>query len=293
MAGFSIDAALKSGFRLAKREPLAVFVWGVGYSLLGLLIQAIALGPALPGYVATVGKDPEAAAAQMEQAAGANAVWSLPIMMILGIGAAAVFYGAVVRALLHPEERRFFYLRTSKRELWLILTSLVLVLGTLAVVLTATFLVGTLGSLIGGGSGVLFAIPAVVGFIYLAARFSTAWVQSFDERRLVVLEGWRLTKGHGWRIVLMLLALVFLLMILAVVVMLPAGIVGGILIGVASMAGGASGGVVLALVAIAALVLFSGFYGFFLVVAVAPYVEIYRSLKGVGLPGGDTAEVFA
>lgn len=292
MARFSIDAALKSGFRLAKREPLAMFVWGIGYALLGLLIQVIALGPALPDYLAAVGQDPEAAAAQMEQAAGANALWTLPIMMILGIGAAAVFYGGVVRALLHPEERGFFYLRLSKRELWLILTSLALFAGLLFVVAAGVFVLGMLGSL-AGGLGMLFAIPAVVGLVYLAARFSTAWVQSFDEKRLVLLDGWRMTKGQGWRIVLMLLALLFLLLIVAVVIMIPAAIVGGILVGVAGMAGGASGAVVMVLVGIAALVLFSGVYGFFLAVGVAPYVEVYRSLKGIGLPGGETAEVFA
>jgi MFS family permease len=292
MAGFSIDTALKSGFRLAKREPLAVFVWGIGYALLGLLIQAIALGPALPGYLATVGQDPEAAAAQMERAASANALWTLPIMMILGVGAAAVFYGAVVRALLHPEERGFFYLRVSRRELWLILTSFALLVGMLLVVMAGAFVLGMLGSL-AGGWGMLFAFPAVVGFVYLAARFSTAWVQSFDEKRLVVLDGWRMTRGQGWRILLMLLALLFLLLIVAVVIMIPAAIVGGILLGVAGMAGGAGGAVVTAVVAIAALVLFSGCYGVFLAVAVAPYVEVYRSLKGLGLPGGETAEVFA
>lgn len=294
MAGFSIDTALKSGFRLAKREPLAVFMWGVGYSLAGLLVQAVAIGPALPAYLRMVGEDPEAAAALVEQSTAANALVTLPIMLLLGLGAAAAFYGAVIRALLHPDDRRFFYVRLSAGEGWLILTSLVLALGAMAVVAFASFLIFALNDLAGGASwAVLLALPLVVGFLYLAARFSTAWIQAFDEKRLVVIDAWRLTKGNGWRIVLMLLALLFLLLIVGVVVMIPAAIVGGILVGVGSMAGGAGGAVVVSLVAVVTLVFLCALYGFFLAVAVAPYVEVYRALKGAALPGGETAEVFA
>jgi hypothetical protein len=294
MAGFSIDAALKSGFRLARREPLTVFVWGVGYTLLGLLIQAIAIGPVLPQYLQLVAEGSEAAAALAEEAAARNALYTLPVMVVVGVAMAAVFYGGVVRALLHPEEGGFFHLKVSAREMWLALTSLVLALGLMAVVAVGAFALGVIGSLGGGGAwSVLLVLPLFVGLFYLAARFSTAWIQAFDEKRLVVADAWRLTAGQGWRIVLTILALLLLMLIIGVVVMIPVAIVAGILIGVGSMAGGAAGGAVIAVVGLLGFIGLCGIYGLFLTVAIAPYVEIYRALKGVGLPGGETADVFA
>jgi len=300
MAGFSIDAALKSGFRLAKREWGAVLVWGVGYLLFSLAIQLISIGGALPEYIRMMGQDAEAATAVLEQRAEAQALVTLPLMMILGLLVTAVFYGAVARAMLQPEDRRFFYLRFGKAELWLLLTSLAL--GTLAVCAfiavgaAVAALSGFLAELTGGPVllwSVLLAIPAVVGFAYVGARFSMAWVQAFAEQRFVLLDSWRLTRGNGWRILLMLLALFFLLIIVSLVVMIPLAIVAMILLAVAGMAGGVAAAVVGVLVGIAALVGFSLYNGVIYTAMAAPYVEIYRSLKGVGLPGGETAEVFA
>lgn len=287
MAGFSIDAALKSGFRLARREWKAVLVWGFGYMLVILAVQLLSIGPALPEYLQTMMEDPEAAAAVVEEGAQTGYfVFAVAAIVVLSVAAAAVFYGAVARAMLRPEERGFFYLRLSRRELWLGLTSLALGAGAVVAVLLLTAVVVFLAGMVGGGDGpglvlwgLLLGLPASVGFLYLAMRFSTAWVQAFAEERFVLLDAWRLTRGQGWRLVLMALALVFLVMIICAVVMIPAFIVAGILLGVAGLSGGAAAAVVGVVLLVLGLVFFSALYGAFLAVAVGPYVEVYRSLK--------------
>jgi len=287
MAGFSIDAALKSGFGLAKREWKAVLAWGFGYVLVVLAMQFLSIGPALPEYLATMADDPEAAARVVEESTqDGYFLFALPMMILLSIGAAALFYGAVARAILRPEERGFFYLRLSRRELWLGLTSLALGVAGLVAVLLVTFVVTLLAGVVGGDGGglvlwgLLLGFPAFIGFLYLAMRFSTAWVQAFAEERFVLADAWRLTRGQGWRLVLMALALMFLILIICVVVLIPTFIVGGIVAGVAGLSGGGAAIVMGIVLLVLAVVFFSALYGFFLAVATAPYVEVYRSLKG-------------
>lgn len=286
MAGFSIDAALKSGFRLARREWKSVLAWGVLYSLFGLAVQLLSVGAALPEYMRQLGDDPEAAAQALERSAEANALITFPIMMILAFVVTALFYGAVARAILRPQDRGFFYLRFGRSELWLMLTSLALAVLAVAVILplaiVVSIIVGVASQATGAPPflwGLLLGLPTAAGYVYLAARFSMAWVQAFDEERFVLLDSWRLTHGQGWRIVLMLLALLFLLLIVCVVVLIPTVIVGGIVLGVAGIAGGAAAFVVGAILVVAAIVFFAAFNGVIYTAMAAPYVEVYRSLK--------------
>ncbi len=292
MAGFSIDTALKSGFGLARRQPLAVLVWGVVYALVGLLTEAIAAGPALPEYLRRLQDDPDGAALFLEKAAEANGLIALGPMLLVSAMAAALVHGAVARALLHPEERGFFFMRLSRRELWLGLTVLVLAMAMVAIAFAAGMVV-ILISMAGALWGVLAGVILAIGVLYLAVRFSTAWVQAFDERRLVLRDAWRLTKGQGWRLVLLVLALLFLILILSAVVLIPAGVMAMVLFGVAGVAGGSASTLVGVVTLLVLLVLASGFYGLILTLSIAAMVEVYRALSATRLPGGEAAEVLA
>ncbi|ACG76817.1 conserved hypothetical protein [Phenylobacterium zucineum HLK1] len=283
MGGFSIEAALKSGFGLARREPLAVLAWGAGYMLFGLVMQALSLGGDLPEYLRLMTEDPEAAAALVDSRAESRALLVLPVMLILSLLLNAALYGAVARALLRPQERSFFFLRLGRGELWLMLTSIALALLAILVVLPVAGLAAFATGLLSGATGatpliwgLLLGLPLLAACLYFASRFSLAWVQAFDEERFVLLDAWRLTRGQGWRIVLTMLALAFLLLIIAVVVVIPAVIVGGIVLSVAGATGG--GVVMLVVLGLAALAFFSALYGLLYTVMAAAYVEIYRSL---------------
>jgi hypothetical protein len=286
MAGFSIEEALKSGFRLARREWKAVLAWGAGYMLFSVVVQLISVGGAWPQYLQALNEDPENAAAALEQASQGQAFVTLPLILILSLAFAAALYGGVCRAMLRPEERRFFFIRLGRRELWLFLTTVALcVLLALVVaplVLAVFAIAGGLGAATGVSAllwGLLIGLPVAVGGWYVSARFSLAWVQAWDEERFVLLDAWRLTRGQGWRIVLMLLALMFLLLIVCVLVLIPVAIVAGLTIAVAGAVGGAAAVAITVVLALGGLVAFAALEGAFYTVIAAPYVEVYRRLK--------------
>ena len=284
MAGFSIDAALRSGFRLARREWKTVLAWGASLVVLAMLAQILVAGPALPAYLAEVASDPEGAAAAMEAATLANAWWSYPLVLLAGLVTTAMFYGAVCRALLRPGERGFFYLRFGRGERWLLLTVVAFYALVLAAALPAMFIVFAVADAVSqsGASGGLWMVLLVLslgaGGWYLIARLSLAFVMAWDEERLALADAWRLTRGQGGRIMLMMLALVFLVAIAMLVVVVPTVMVAGIIVGVAGLSG--SAGLVFGIaLGLAALVFFCAFYGVFYTVGIAPYVEVYRQLR--------------
>jgi hypothetical protein len=285
MKAFSVEKALGAGFGLIKREPLAVLMWGVAYVVMTVVIQAIALGPALGAVLTGVLSDPEDAEAAVEQAMQANALITFPLIFLLSIGAYAILYGAIARAELHPEDRRFFFLRLSKRELWLALSYLALtVLAVLAIVVACipVFLIVRVVS-IGEGqgmlaSGLLVGVPALVGLLYLGARLSMTWLMAFEEERFVLFDSWALTRGQGWRLVVLTLALMFLLIIATIGVFLAFLVVGGILAFVAKSAG-AAGAVLGVLAIIAAVVAYVALFGAMYAVLLAPYIEAYRGIR--------------
>lgn len=290
MARFSIESALSSGLKLVRREPKAVAVWGFANLGIMLLTQALMIGPALPALFRAFEKDPELADAELQAAMAASSYGVMGLVWLLAFAAMAVLYGAIYRALLHPEDRRFFYLRLSRRELWLAVTWLVLTaviaIGLAAAVL-AVILAAMLLSHLSGSSPWLWAFllgaPFSVAGLYLMMRLSMAPIQAFDEQRFVLPESWAMTRGHGWRLVLMaagLILLAIVLMLAFALVMAVAAMLGGLIAGALGDAG-----VLLMIVGgLALLVLYVVWIAAFHAVVISPYVEVYRALRGEPAP---------
>ncbi|MFN3584237.1 hypothetical protein [Phenylobacterium sp.] len=285
MAGFSIEDALKSGFRLARREWKAVLAWGLGTLVLLAVTEFMTYGGVLPEYMRVVGDDPEAAQALIEKATEGETLGVSILAFILNGAWAILLYGAVARAVLRPQDRRFFYLRLGRGELWLTASSLVAMLligmGLLVVGFAAGYLIGFMAGVTGLPNwqwGVLIGLPVVAGVMYVLARFFPIWIQAFDEERFVLLDAWRLTRGQGWRIVLLVLALLFMVLILFVMMMLPLALLIVVLMGLGSL-GGAALAVAVTVGAVLGLGLTVALYGLGYTVAIAPYVEVYRRLK--------------
>ena len=286
MKAFSIEKALGAGFGLIRREPLAVLMWGLAYAVMTVLIQAVAMGPELGAAITGALSNPAGAEATVEKAMQANALFTFPLVFLLSIAAYAILYGAIVRAELHPEDRRFFFLRLSRRELWLALSYLVLGLMFIVLMIALWIPVGIGMSMAGAFSstgstirwGLLLGLPIVAAVLYLSARLSMTWLIAFEEERFVLFDSWALTKGQGWRLVLLSLALIFLLVIATIGVVLAFLVVGGILAFVAKSAGAA--GVVLGVLAIvAAVVVYVALFGALYAILLAPYIEAYRGLR--------------
>jgi len=117
--------AIMAGFRLIAREPRAFLAWTLVYAVTGLGPQALSMVLNVNTFAAaSSGQQPDPAA--LSQAMGSLQALQ-PFSLLAVLLNSILLYGAVFRAVLFPEERRFAYLRLGGRELWLVLTMIALV----------------------------------------------------------------------------------------------------------------------------------------------------------------------
>ena len=125
MSNFSAGDAIGAGFRLVAREPLAVLAWAAAYLLLGVLPQYGLLALAVPNilgfYQSQFKVVLEHAPLDLEasRAMSAHLLNVEPLILLFSIVSQTLIVGAILRAVLQPEARRFGYLRVSGQELWL------------------------------------------------------------------------------------------------------------------------------------------------------------------------------
>jgi hypothetical protein len=152
-----------------------------------------------------------------------------PVMYLASIVSRALILGAVYRATLMPEDRRFLYLRFSARELWLGLVLLVLIvlifLGAFALILPLV-LVGALIVGIGGEqAAAIVPLLMLVGMgvgAWALLRMSMAPVMSFAESNFRLFESWRFTRGSALAMFGVTLAIFAIMLLFEVVVLLGA-----------------------------------------------------------------------
>lgn len=222
MAKLSTTSAFASGFRLIGRAPLAPLAWGALHALAIMPLEAVQMIYVWPDMLRGYGRMVDAARLGEVMPATAftppsPAMTLLPLLfMPLILVVWGVVGAAVVRAVLEPENRRFFYLRLGRQELWLMLVLLVQVIlfyvalvvmmllgiggGALIIGLaTATRLVPVviIGVLLGIGVGI--AAPLLV--LWVLMRFSLAGAMTVHDREFRLFESWRFTKGNGWKLV--------------------------------------------------------------------------------------------
>jgi hypothetical protein len=230
MREVSVGGAIEAGFRLIAREPLAFLAWAAVYGVVGIAPQMFGLATSFNALsaVSASGSTPAAlteAMAPMQQLQ--------PLTIITGGLAAMLLYGAGFRAVLLPDERRYFYLRLGARELWMALTSIVLiVIYVLAfVAMMIPFMIVIFGSAAAGGGagaaiGLLIGVPLFfVGtgvVLWGLSRLAIALPMSFAQRTFRIPEAWKMTRGHAGRIFLVMLAL-FALLLLVELMLLALG----------------------------------------------------------------------
>src|SRR5437868_4427349 len=115
MDKLSAGQALSAGFRLVSREPLAFAGWLAVEFVLALL-PSIILQVMAPGLATNP--------AAMAGSAPLIVVLSLGVTLVTGV----VLAGAILRAALEPDQRRYLYLRLGPQEGWLALTIVLLFL---------------------------------------------------------------------------------------------------------------------------------------------------------------------
>ena len=214
---FSASEAAFTGFRLIAREPVAALVWAGIVLATGLLfgvLTVVTVGPAMADMMAMSAQaDPAAQMALVGRLAPLYAL-SVPLSLVFY----GLFYGAVNRAVLRPEQKSLGYLRFGGDELKQIavlflyfavlvaveIAAAVLMLILLVVVGGVAVWSGAAGSA-AGSTGALAAVLVVLlglgvlgAILFIGVRLSLCTPLTFDKGAVDLSGSWRMTRRRFW-----------------------------------------------------------------------------------------------
>lgn len=294
MQQFSPTESALEGFRLAREHPLlvailAVFSFATTLILYWVLIKTI--GPQVTAFMNSVMAgmgDPGRPPSAEEQALVQQIVLATPkidsIVIPVFLLFQAVQSAAIMRVVLR-RQRPAGYLGAGGDELRSLAVIAAKALGFAMVWTLALLLVGSTGP-IGAVIGMLLVPALLCASIYVSVRLSLAVPQSIAERRIAIVDSWRLTQGLFWPTLGCYL--------LAAILWLAVNIFGGIIIGygmqaIAAASGMAPPGAVPDMTTPAAyftpvrligMAVTSVISGLSVLILYAPAAMIYRQLKG-------------
>jgi len=202
----SVGVAAGAGFGLIRRKPLAILAWGLIIALaLGLVIAAYASFFAnMISLTATQKTGVQLSAAQTSQMFG---------FMIMGEGGIFLAFiafafvrtivtTAVWRAVVHPEQASWAYLRLGMSELFVFLINIAVgFLANLAVfpLMPLLFLVGALLAfqqyVAAAIVGVLALAALIAAVIYVELRFAMLGPMIVHDDKFHFFDAWRLSRG--------------------------------------------------------------------------------------------------
>lgn len=217
MGKFSAREALFSGIGLMRREPRLLLSLAVVYLLSGVLPQLLAYWAVWPELITALDAAARSAltggkAGEVPEMAQMQARM-LPYQLLafpFSVAGMLMIYGAINRAILRPQDRGFGYLRLGRREGALFLTSLVaillLIVAAMAAALVIVILVmgvrmaaGPDSSATGLATFGLILVAVILGG-WCAIRLSLAYPMAFADGQFRLFESWALTRGQGWKI---------------------------------------------------------------------------------------------
>jgi hypothetical protein len=307
MAEISVGEAIGEGFSLIRRKPFVVLTWG---SLqIGLIVLAFALlGPLYMATFSEAFRQARSGGTAPPDLQGMMQAQSLSYLVNFGsLVISAVTSCAVFRAVLHPEQGRFAYLRLGPAELYLgflyiggsIALAIGLVVAMIPVAIVVFVLIGAHAGAAAAIFGVVAGIAAIVALVYLALRVSLVGPMMVDDGQFRLTEAWALTRGKvpGLLAIVLLLALIFIaaeLILGLLLVALGLGVLSAIAGGVQNLPAlfqqppQVIFGKLAPLIAILALI-WIPLSGCAAAVIGAPWARAYRDLR----PPRDIAETFA
>lgn len=244
MAFSATDAAFE-GFRLVRRNPVALVGWTLLYLVYTLAtlfasggmmrsmsvwleqVEALEAGPPP--------SSPEALLPIMESymAAMSHMAWAIPLSLVIG----AVLMAAIARAVLTPGTGGFGYMRLGMDEVRVFVVTLVIAILyaiATAVAFVAALILGGIAISVLEGWGALvmvLAILAAIAFmIWLGVRWSLAVPITIDQKKFAFFDSFAATKGRFWPLLGMALIafiMVVIVSLLAGIVTMPIGMMGG------------------------------------------------------------------
>jgi len=242
MSRFSPSDAALEGFRLTRERPLSVLAWAVlrfVYSLASVLVLFGVGGSSLHDLMALQadGKTPPPTA--VLSLLGQLAPAALGVLA-LALVFHAVFYTAMLRAILRPGDRAFASIRLSIDELRqfalaVVLFVMFMVYGFIAEVIAIVLITLTKGL---DGSAlpvdILIVLAVVAALAYPAVRLSVAPAMTFADGRISIFRTLPVTRGRFWP----MLGAYVLAIVLALVVVILLGVIFALAIGAVGLAQG-------------------------------------------------------
>lgn len=204
MADFSISEALGVGTGLVTRKPLAVLAWGVLPVIIVVPLLLLFAGTLITVIVeaARAGADRSAIAAAMLPQIGALFLFILLAVVIAWV-VTAMISAAAFRAVLHPEQSSFGYLRLGPQELWLMAVNFVIGLVFFGIGLALAIPQAIVNlAMLNSGAGerltavLLFTLAREVITIWIWLRLSMALPMTFAQRKFQLFKSWAITRGH-------------------------------------------------------------------------------------------------
>jgi hypothetical protein len=228
MSELSIGDAVGAGFQLIRRRPFEVLAWG-----LAGLVTAVATFGVFGSYYASVLGDLVRGGGMVNPMASPEGLASFQRMqgssLLLSLFSAfvdCVVYCAVFRAVIHPEQRRFAYLRIGAPEVF----ALVLVIaGYVALVVMVVITILIIGAVVAGLMaahaaavgvivGVLGGLALLAGLAYALLRLSLIVPMMVSDGRFHFADAWRLTSRHVGALLVVSIAIFAVLLVAQIVI---------------------------------------------------------------------------
>ena len=242
---FSATDAAFEGFRLVRRNPVALVGWTLLY-LVYTLATLFAAGGMMRSMAVWMDQvealeagpppsSPEALVPIMESymAAMSHMAWAIPLSLVIG----AVLMAAIARAVLTPGTGGFGYMRLGMDEVRVFVVTLVIAIlyaCATAVAFAAAFIIGgiAIGAMEGWGALVMvLAVLAAIAFmIWLGVRWSLAVPITVDQKKFAFFESFAVTKGRFWPLfgmAVIAFIMVIIVSLLAGIVTMPISMMGG------------------------------------------------------------------
>lgn len=233
---FSATDAAFEGFRLVRRNPVALVGWTLLYLVytLATLFAAGGMMRSMAVWMEQVEaleagpppSSPEALVPIMESymAAMSHMAWAIPLSLVIG----AVLMAAIARAVLTPGTGGFGYMRLGMDEVRVFVVTLVIAIlyaVATAVAFAAAFILGGIAINVMEGWGALVMVLAVLAaiafMIWLGVRWSLAVPITVDQKKFAFFDSFAVTKGRFWP----LLGMAVIAFVMVIIVSLLAGIV--------------------------------------------------------------------
>lgn len=201
---FSATDAAFEGFRVVRRAPMSLVFWALFY----VVVMAVAfamMGPALASAMASAERLESVGTPTLDDFMPIMNSFGLVFSILLPVSllSSAVMSAAIARSVLYPTQKALGYLRFGADELRVLAVSVAL--GIIFIVLMGliwgmTFALGAaaVNTPVLWLIVVVFFLVAWAAFIWLLVRLSLAVPMTLAEKRIVLFDSFRLTKGHLW-----------------------------------------------------------------------------------------------